>query len=199
MLSKAKIASLADLSPSIVKYYMENYKEFFVPHTVEGSPHPVYDEEAVEVVKHIRELTQQNKNREQIKDLLKGEGYHPVVDMIEALPNDRQPVVNHSPPMVGQPVELLKNLQSAQSAVSALTQLMNDYEEIVVKQEKILARRRETIAENDARLAKADAIIVKQKQQIAERETSLKKLYNILHKTELGKMVLEQYMDKEAV
>lgn len=197
MLSKAKIASEADLSTSIVKYYMENYKEFFTPHTVEGSPHPVYGEDSIAIVKRIRELTQQNKNREQIKDILK-EDYHPVIDMVDPSTMDRQPVVNHSPSMVGQPLDVSRSLQAAQSAVSALTQLTTDYEELVLKQERLLARRKQTVQEREEELARADERISELEKQIKARNHTIKQLYNQFLQTDLGKTALERLKTKES-
>lgn len=62
----SEIAQKTGLASSTVRYYKENYKDFYPSVSVEGKRYPLYEEQAIEATNLIRELYKQDKEKHEI-------------------------------------------------------------------------------------------------------------------------------------
>ena len=61
MYTLKEIAQQLGITPSTARYYRDNYKEFLPTQRIEGKQHPLYEDNAVDVLKIIRDLTKKKK------------------------------------------------------------------------------------------------------------------------------------------
>lgn len=77
--SLQQIAIKLDIPQSTVAYYRKNYADFMPSTRLKGKRYPLYEEQAVEVVSLIRELSERGKEQHEILLELESK-YPPVID-----------------------------------------------------------------------------------------------------------------------
>lgn len=180
MLTKKQIAQKSGIPTSTVKYYMDNYSEFFVEHDVDGSPYPKYEEQAVDVAKRIGELTAERKSRDEIREILAEdfeaiETYIPSASMVDDNLRDKATTIDAST------LSVQNSVLAVGEALGALNRMNDELGKVIKKQEKDIETRDATIDEQQKTLTKKEAEIerlTKDNQskdtQIAELEQKLK-------------------------
>jgi DNA-binding transcriptional MerR regulator len=86
------IAELTNTPASTVRYYKDNYKEFYPSRNVKGKRYPVYEKQAIEVTELIRDMYSDNKEKHDIYKRLEGK-YQPLIDLSDddTGDNEKQP------------------------------------------------------------------------------------------------------------
>ena len=140
MLSKAKIARCSAVPITTVKTYMEHFEEFFTPQTEPGGKRIGYAEAAIDIIRRIRELSNQQKTRDEIRELLRQE-FDVVWTMApQSSASDRPPVASISSAENRRP-DLTPSLEAALEAVMALNQMNDELGKTISKQKKRLIER----------------------------------------------------------
>ena len=169
MLSKARIAKLSDVPITTVKSYMEHYEEYFTPQTESGGKRIGYPAQSVEVVRRIRELSNQQLSRDEIRSALRQE-----FEAVWTL--EQQPSAQYRPPVASESSddnpfrEIALSLNAAWEAVEAVNQ-MND---------------------------ELGRTISKQKQRLVERGKAIRNLYDLYNRQTRIIAALEERLDSEA-
>lgn len=169
MLSKAKISKLSGIPITTVKSYMEHFEEFFAPETSHGGKRLGYSEASVEIVRRIRELSNQQVSRDEIRQVLRQE--FDVVWTLEAQSSDinRPPVAPQSSdenPFL----DMTQSLSAAWHAVEALNQMNDELGKTIAKQTK----------------------------RLQERGKAIRKLYDLYEHQQKTIKTLEKRLDEEA-
>jgi DNA-binding transcriptional MerR regulator len=74
-----QLAKESNIPASTVRYYRSEYKEYFPSTRLKGSKYPVYDHECLDVLKTIRDLLNEGKNKHEVVELL-DKKYTPIMD-----------------------------------------------------------------------------------------------------------------------
>lgn len=107
-----QIAKRLDIPTSTVAYYRKNYADFMPSTRLKGKRYPMYEEQTIEVVALIRELTQQNKEQHEVLEVLE-QKYPSVIDRTE----ENSPIEQQTNE---QPTTILATTQKQGEIISSL-------------------------------------------------------------------------------
>lgn len=187
----SEIAKKTGLASSTVRYYKENYKDFYPSVKVEGKRYPLFEEQAIEATNTIRELYQQDKEKHEILGRLEDD-FGVIVNGNEDNKEDSKNNNNTS----------ANNQGGNYAQVLAETgkkQLMNNYNtqvsQLITSQDSLLSyyKRRnkeleDTLKEQELEIGELKHEKKELKESLSEREQEIKELRDKLKPGFIGKI-----------
>lgn len=150
MISLGELAKRTGLPDSTVSYYVKHYGEFLVQRYREGKRHPLYEEQAVEIVEIINRLTRERKSREEIRSFLT-QTYDPVFDVQPLPPTIEDRKTNEPKSTTDQQGLVVTRLVAIQETVRATLRMLEDQDVIIARQEREVERLKREVADLDTR------------------------------------------------
>jgi DNA-binding transcriptional MerR regulator len=151
--SLQQIAKSLNIPQSTVAYYRNNYADFMPSTRLKGKRYPLYEEQAIEVVRLVRELSEKGKEQHEILIALEAK-YPPVID--KSGENDSNEQQTNQ-----QPTTMLATTQNQGEIISRLIGQQTD---LIRSQDTTLEAYRNQLGEKERRIeeleAKIDRLIV---------------------------------------
>ena len=83
------IANSTNLPASTVRYYKDNYKEFYPSQNLRGKRYPLYEKQCLKVTEIIRDMYNDGKEKHDIYKHLEGQ-FQPLIDLSDDDTNDNE-------------------------------------------------------------------------------------------------------------
>jgi hypothetical protein len=146
--SLQQIAKKLDIPQSTVAYYRNNYADFMPSVRLKGKRYPLYEEQAIEVVGLVRELSEKDKEQHEIILALEAK-YPPVID--KSGENDSNEQQTNE-----QPTTMLATTQKQGEIISRLISQQTD---LIRSQDTTLEAYRNQLGEKERRIEELEGKI----------------------------------------